>query len=58
MMYADEDDIIIRICEQVQCGVYIFTDCLSLTVTVTRNSYAEQYCVENGIKYTYEDAEE
>ena len=33
-----------------------FAGCESLTATVGRNSYAEQYCAEKGIKYTYADA--
>ena len=33
-----------------------FAGCESLTATVGRNSYAEQYCAEKGIKYTYTDA--
>lgn len=28
----------------------------NLEAIVTRNSYAEKYCIENGIKYTYSDA--
>ena len=29
---------------------------LALTLTVPRNSYAEQYCKDNSLKYTYPDA--
>ena len=40
----------------VSIGKYAFNDCPLLTVTVSRNSYAKQYCEENGIRYTYADA--
>ena len=33
-----------------------FTGCDALTVTVTRDSYAEEYCVENSLKYMYTDS--
>ena len=37
-------------------GEYAFYGCMSLTATVSRNSYAKQYCEENRISYTYPDA--
>lgn len=34
-----------------------FDCCTSLTsITVTRDSYARQYCIDNGLPYTYPDA--
>ncbi len=35
---------------------YVFAECPNLTVTVGRDSYAEQYCKNNGIPYTYPDS--
>ena len=38
-------------------GDKAFSYCDSLTsVTVSRNSYARQYCIDNGLPYTYPDA--
>ena len=38
-------------------GKDAFTYCAeSLTITVGRNSYAEEYCRENGLQYAYPDA--
>ena len=37
-------------------GVMAFLDCESLTITVDRDSFAKQYCEENGLAYTYSDA--
>lgn len=37
-------------------GAGAFNGCDSLTLTVSRDSYALQYCKENGIKYTYPDS--
>ena len=34
-------------------GKGAFERCGSLTVTVPRGSYAEQYCRENEVNYTY-----
>ena len=36
-------------------GDWAFSGCDSLTLTVARDSYAEQYCKENGLAYTYTD---
>jgi len=36
-------------------GVGAFSGCDSLTATVPHNSYAKQYCEENGIKYIHPD---
>ncbi len=33
-----------------------FYSCSSLTLTVGRDSYALQYCKENGLNYTYPDS--
>jgi len=33
-----------------------FDDCPNFTLTVGRDSYAKEYCVANGLKYTYPDA--
>ena len=33
-----------------------FRGCNSLTITVNRDSYAAEYCKENGLNYTYPDA--
>lgn len=41
-----------------QIGDDAFGYCTSLVLTVTRDSYAEQYANENGLEYTYPDAEE
>ena len=38
-------------------GEYAFACCPSLTVTVSRGSYAERYCAENGIRYIFPDAD-
>ena len=37
-------------------GDNAFDGCPNLTVTVGRNSYAAQYCKDNGPAYTYPDA--
>ncbi len=37
-------------------GKDAFTGCPLLTLTVERDSFAEQYCVENGLTYTFPDA--
>ena len=37
-------------------GEGAFSDCPDLAVTVGRESYARQYCADNGIPYTYPDA--
>ena len=37
-------------------GLGTFDGCEKLTVTVIRDSYAAQYCKENGVQYTYPDA--
>lgn len=34
-------------------GQLAFSDCPSLTLTVSGNSYAEQYCLNNDLKVTY-----
>ena len=39
-------------------GEKAFNKCESLTVAVSRNSYAMQYCGNNGINYVYQDANE
>ncbi len=37
-------------------GTMAFDGCDSLTLTVTRGSYAEQYCKENDVAYAYADS--
>ena len=37
-------------------GEDAFSNCPNLTVTVTRDSYAAQWCKDNGVPYTYPDA--
>ena len=38
-------------------GEDAFSNCAeTLTITVGRDSYAAQYCRENGLQYTYPDA--
>lgn len=37
-------------------GYAAFSGCSSLSITVPRNSYASEYCKENGLTYTYPDA--
>ena len=37
-------------------GGAAFSYCSNLTLTVGRNSYAAQYCKENGLNYTYPDS--
>ncbi len=37
----------------INIGDYAFYWCTSLLMTVPANSYAEQYCIDNGISYTY-----
>ena len=39
-------------------GVWAFDECPNLTLTVGRNSYAEQYAKENNIPYTVQDTTE
>ena len=39
-------------------GVWAFDECPKLTLTVGRNSYAEQYAKENNIPYTVQDTTE
>ena len=34
-------------------GFFAFKSCPKLSVTVERDSYAEQYCIDNGIEYSY-----
>ena len=37
-------------------GGWVFDGCTALkTVTVTRDSFAEQYCIDNGLSYVYTD---
>ena len=38
-------------------GKRAFFDCSNLTITVTRDSYAKNYCVENGLNYIYTEVE-
>lgn len=37
-------------------GEWVFYGCNGLTATVGRDSYAEQYCKDNGIPYVYPDS--
>lgn len=37
-------------------GDKAFSGCIRLTVTLGRDSYAKEYCMENGLNYTYADA--
>lgn len=37
-------------------GYNALNKCDSLTATVPRDSYAKQYCEDNGIKYIYPDS--
>ena len=37
-------------------GDEAFAGCPNLTLTVTRDSFAVQYCKDNGIAYQYADA--
>ena len=37
-------------------GDWAFDGCGSLTLTVGRDSYAKEYCIENGLSYTYAGA--
>ena len=37
-------------------GKYAFADCPEFVITVSRDSYAQQYCIENNLKYTFPDA--
>ena len=37
-------------------GDSAFSDCDALTLTVSRDSYACQYAIDNGLAYTYPDA--
>lgn len=39
-------------------GMNAFANCRSLTVKVVENSYAEQYCINNGLNYTSVPASE
>ena len=39
-------------------GECAFHDCPNLTITVTKDSYAEGYCKENGLNYIYTGEEE
>lgn len=39
-----------------EIGEEAFTYCDQLTITVSRDSYAAQYCKENNLNYTYPDA--
>ena len=41
-----------------QIGDDAFGYYTSLVLTVTRDSYAEQYAKENGLEYTYSDTDE
>ena len=38
-------------------GYPAFRGCTSLTVYVTPDSYAEQYCMDRGLRYSYEGEE-
>ena len=37
-------------------GDEAFTECTSLTLIISRDSYAEQYCKDQGLKYIYPDS--
>lgn len=37
-------------------GIYAFSECPNLTITVGRDSYAAEYCKENGLNYIYPDS--
>ena len=37
-------------------GEGVFSGCDNLTLTVPRDSYVKQYCIDNGLKYTYADS--
>ena len=37
-------------------GEYALPQSKSNTITVSRDSYAAEYCKENGLNYTYPDA--
>ena len=37
-------------------GGWAFKDCDQLTLTVSRDSYSEEFAIENDILYTYPDA--
>ena len=37
-------------------GEGAFSGCDNLTLTVPRDSYVKQYCIDNGLKYTYADS--
>ena len=37
-------------------GDEAFSNCPNLTLTVPRDSYAKQYCIDNNLLYTYPDA--
>lgn len=37
-------------------GKNAFSDCEKLSITVAKGSYAEEYCIENGLRYNYPDA--
>ena len=39
-------------------GEYAFDDCENVTITVSRNSYAEEYCRNNNLNYVVEDDNE
>ncbi len=40
----------------IDIGDSVFMVCPNLTLTVSRDSYAAQYCKENGLNYTYPDS--
>lgn len=37
-------------------GDFAFDGCPNLTITVSRESYARQYCIDNNLNYTYPDS--
>ena len=41
-----------------EIGKDAFSGCRALTITVSRGSYAAQYCKENELNYTYPDADD
>jgi len=40
-----------------EIGKEAFDDCPDVTLTVKRGSRAEEYCIENGLRYVYNDDE-
>ena len=41
-----------------EIGKDAFGACYDLTLTVRRGSYAEQYCIENGLNYQYAESDD